>query len=228
MERIAFIGGFDKTDMTLLIARTLTLMKFKVLVVDTTVQQKTRYVVPVMKPDVSYVATYFDVDVACGFKTMQELNSYYTQNGIPFQYDYILFDIDTLYYYMSFNISGQEKQFFVTGFDTYSLRRGLSCFSRLLQPVHVQKVYFTKYMIQEEDDYLNYISKDYKIDWDKEIVFYPFETADLDANFVNQRNQKLRLTGLSTPYCDSIGYMAELITKKSTGDVKKAMKQMMN
>ncbi len=228
MERIAFVGGFDKTDCVLLVARALTLMKYKVLVVDTTVQQKTRYIVPVMKPDAQYIATYFDVDVACGFRSMQEINTYCANNGISFQYDFILLDIDTLYYYVSYNITGQERQFFVTGFDTYSIRRGLSCFSRLLQPIHVQKVFFTKYMIQEEDDYLNYLSKDYKIDWDKEIVFFPFETADLDANFVNQRNQKLRLAGLSTPYVDSIQYLTEIISKKGNGDVKKAIKQMMN
>ena len=83
-------------------------------------------------------------------------------------------------------------------------------------------------MEQVEDDYLNFLSKEMRIEWDQEIIFFPFETADLDANFVNQRNQKIRLAGLSTPYVDSVQYMTEIISKKGNGEVKKAIKQMMN
>ncbi len=226
MEKITFVGGYDKTDLVLSIARILTLMNNRVLVLDTTVQQKTRYIVPVMKPAAQYVATYFDVDVACGFRTMEELAAYYTQNGLNLQYDYLLLDIDSLYYYVSFGVSPNDKQFFVTSFDTYSLRRGLSCFARVMQPVHVRKVYFTKKMEQVEDDYLNFLSKEMRIEWDQEIIFFPFETADLDAIFDNQRKQRIRLNGLSTPYCDSVQYICELITNKSQRDVAKAMKQM--
>jgi len=226
MERVAFIGGYDKTDLILLIARVLTLMNHKVLYIDTTVQQKTRFIVPVMKPGNQYVTTYHDIDVACGFRTMEELNLYYQQTGQPFQYDYVLFDIDSLYYYLSFAITPNDKQFFVTSFDIYSLRRGLSCFARVVNPVHVHKVFFTKYMVQEEDDYLNFLSKDLRVQWDNEIVFFPFETADQDALFVSQRKQKIRFAGLSTPYCDSVQYMCEIITDKGQGEIKKAVRQM--
>ena len=58
MEKVAFIGGYDKTDLILSIARILTIMQRKVLFVDTTVSQKTRYIVPAMRPGPQYVTTY--------------------------------------------------------------------------------------------------------------------------------------------------------------------------
>ena len=36
MEKVAFIGGYDKTDMLLQIAKILTVLKNKVLLIDTT------------------------------------------------------------------------------------------------------------------------------------------------------------------------------------------------
>ena len=45
MDIIGFIGVYDKTDLLLNIAKILTKMQKKVLIVDTTLEQKTKYVV---------------------------------------------------------------------------------------------------------------------------------------------------------------------------------------
>ena len=48
--KIGFIGAYDKTDLIIYIAKILTTLKKKVLVIDATTKQKARYVVPVINP----------------------------------------------------------------------------------------------------------------------------------------------------------------------------------
>ena len=43
MKKVAFIGGYDKTDLILYIARILTVLGNKVLMVDTTLTKKTKF-----------------------------------------------------------------------------------------------------------------------------------------------------------------------------------------
>ena len=45
MKKVGFIGTYDKTDLILNIAKILTTMKKKVIVVDLTLTQKAKYVV---------------------------------------------------------------------------------------------------------------------------------------------------------------------------------------
>ena len=55
MDIIGFIGVYDKTDLLLNIAKILVTMKKRVLIMDTTIEQKTKYVVPSINPTTSYV-----------------------------------------------------------------------------------------------------------------------------------------------------------------------------
>ena len=50
MDIIGFIGVYDKTDLLLNIAKILATMKKRVLIMDTTIEQKTKYVVPSINP----------------------------------------------------------------------------------------------------------------------------------------------------------------------------------
>lgn len=222
MEKIAFIGGYDKTDMLLQIAKILTVLKNKVLIIDTTTLQKSRYIVPVMTPSQKYITTYEDIDVAVGFKGFNEIQAYLGVQQLD--YNYVLLDIDSPMYYELYQVSPNDKHFFVTSFDLYNLRKGLGALTRLRAPVKVIKVYFTKDMLQEEDEYVNFLSKNLKVVWNEDIVFFPFETADLNAIYANQRQAKIKFTGLSNIYMDSIMFLVEEISGRSQGEVKKAVK----
>ena len=70
MEKIGFIGAYDKTDLILYIARTLVAMGKKVLVVDSTITQKAKYVVPVINPTTTYVTEFEEIDIAVGFENI--------------------------------------------------------------------------------------------------------------------------------------------------------------
>jgi hypothetical protein len=226
MEKVAFIGGYDKMDLILYISKILTVFGKKVLIIDTTTMQKSRYIIPVMTPAQRYITTYQDIDVAVGlFKGFEDIKSYLSVQELD--YDYVLLDIDNPAFYQLYQISPNDKHFFVTSFDLYNLRKGLNALTRIQTPVHVIKVLFTKYMSPDEDEYLNYLSKNLRIEWDKDIVYFPFETADLDAIFVNQRKSGISLTGLSSSYVDSVLFLTEIITNKSPGEVRKAAKNLL-
>lgn len=76
MEKIGFIGAFDKTDLILYVAKVLTELNKKVLIIDTTVLQKSRYIVPCVAPSKYYITEYEKFDVAVGFTNIEEIKKY--------------------------------------------------------------------------------------------------------------------------------------------------------
>ena len=208
MQKIAFIGSYDKADMMLYVGKILSIMGKKVLIVDATALQKTRYIIPTMQNLKQYITTFEKVDIAIGFESIDQIKKYKaTNDGDPFDYDYILLDIDSYRGYYYFGIKTEDKKYFVTSFDLYCLRRGLQVFKKLETPTAVTKVLFTKEMLAEEDQYLNYLSKNLKIQWNSDILFFPFELGDQNVIFSNQRSGRIRIKGLSTQYMYVIIYI---------------------
>lgn len=64
MEKVGFIGAFDKTDMLIQVAKIITMLGKRVIIVDSTISQKAKYVVPVINPTTTYVTEYDGFDVA--------------------------------------------------------------------------------------------------------------------------------------------------------------------
>ncbi len=225
MKKVAFIGSYDKADMIICIAKLLTIMKKKVIVIDATALSKTRYIVPTMQSSKQYITTYENVDVAIGFENFEQIKAYSSLSKTDeLDYDYALIDIDSYKGYYYFGIKPEDKKFFVTSFDLYSLRRGLQVLRKIPEPVEVKKVLFTKDMDPKERQYLNFLSKGIKIKWDEDIVYFPFETSDLNAIYSNQRSGRIQLKGLSATYIDGIEYLVEEISDASQGEVKKTVK----
>ena len=54
----------------------------------------------------------------------------------------------------------------------------------------------------------------------------PFETEDLYEIYQNQRYSRVKFTGLSMEFMDSLSFLIENITGLSRGDVRKAIKLM--
>lgn len=227
MEKIAFIGSYDKADMILYIGKIITNMRKKVLIVDSTALQKTRYIIPTMQAAKQYITTFENVDIAIGFQTLEEIKQYKGLNkNEALEYDYLLLDIDSYRGYYYFGVKTETKKYFVTSFDIYNLRRGLQVFRKLVEPTEVTKVLFTKDISKDEDDYLNHMSKGLKIKWNEDIIYFPFEIGDQNIIYSNQRTGRIRIRGLSTQYIDGISYMVEGITGGSPGEVSKATRML--
>ena len=73
MKKIGFIGAYDKTDLMLYVAKILATLKKKVLIVDNTITQKSRYIVPTMNPVVKYITDFEDIDIAVGFTDEEDI-----------------------------------------------------------------------------------------------------------------------------------------------------------
>ena len=80
-------------------------------------------------------------------------------------------------------------------------------------------------MLKEDDDYLNFLASDCKVNWDEERIYFPIENGDLNVIAENQRVQKIKFKKLSVQYKDSIGYIAQqILEQKSDSNIRKAIK----
>ena len=227
MNRINFIGAFDKTDTIIYIAKILAMMGKKVLIIDATVNQKAKYVIPTIDNDsMAYVTNFLDIDIAVGFMNYSAIKQYL---GMPesavFTYDYILVDIDNPRLLANFEVYDSKDNYFVTSSDLYSLKRGLEVLSGVETPLELTKIYFSNQMSKAEDDYLNFLSLGYKIQWQEEKIYFPLLSDDHDIIMENQRLLRIKFKGLTSGYRDSLIYLTGKICGDQYG-VKKAYKQL--
>lgn len=226
MKKIGFIGAYDKTDLILYVAKILTTLKHKVLVVDSTINQKARYIVPVINPTVKYVTEFEEIDIAVGFEDISDIKKYLgLAEEQEMEYDIILIDTDNIKGFNSFGLEEASKNYFVTSFDNYSLKKGLEVLTELKNPISLTKVYFSKEMLKEEDDYLNFLSLGYKVIWNEYRLYFPIENGDLSVIYENQRVAKIKFKKLSIQYKDGLAYLAEeILGNVSESNIRRAIK----
>ena len=145
MKKIGFIGAYDKTDLILYVAKILTVLGKKVLVIDSTINQKARYIVPVINPALKYVTEFEEIDIAVGFENIQDIKNYLgLSDNQDMEYDIILVDTDDIEGFHSYGLEEASKNYFVTSFDNYSLKKGLEVLGGLKNPISLTKVIFSK------------------------------------------------------------------------------------
>lgn len=229
MKTISFIGAYDKTDLLLYLAKIFTTMGKKVLIIDTTILQKAKYIVPIISPAKAYVTSYEDIDIAVGLYNYSSIKSYL---GLPehavLTYDYIFIDVDSIEEMRNFNISETNKKYFVTGFDSYSLKRGLEILEGMGETLELKKVLFSKNISYEEEEYFNYLALGTKVKWDDETIYFPLEQGDQGVIIENQMVQKIKFKKLTELYKESLLYIAnELVEDKAdVMNLKRAFKQL--
>ena len=223
MKKVGFIGGYKKTDLLLYIAKMLIIAGKKVLVVDTTIEQRAKYIVPSIDPTFSYITNYEDIDVAIGFKEIDEIQEYLASKDPD--YDYALIDIDRASTLLNFEMLNSFKNYFVTTFDLYSIKKGLETLSQIPEPMELTKIIFSKEILSEENEYLDFLSLGYKIKWDDYRVYFPFEMGDESAIIDNQRLARIKFKNLSPQYKESLMYIAEeLLGEKEVNNFIKSLK----
>ena len=227
MRKIGFIGAYDKTDFVMYLARILVETGKKVLLVDATLTQKAKYIVPVIKPSRSYVTEFEGIDIAVGFEKLDDIKEYL---GMPkladLNYDIALVDMVTVDAVKNYQIETFEQNFFVTSFDMYSIKKGLESISGLEQPINAYKVLFTKKATKEENEYLDFLSSGSKIIWNEEIILFPFEVGDQTVIYNNQRVSKIKFKKLSNQYKESLMYIAtKILNDTSEGVIRNAFRK---
>ncbi len=227
MKTIGFIGAYDKIDLIIYVAKALTVLGKKVLVIDNTIIQKARYIVPVITPTKSYVTEYEKIDVSVGFSNYEEIKRYLgIQEGKDIEYDYVLIDVDSIENFENFNIKNCEKNYFVTSFDLYSLKKGLEILNQIQEPIKLTKIIFAKDVLKEENEYLDYLALGTKVEWNEDYkVYFPIDNGDQSVIIENQRVSKIGIRKLSSNYKEGLYYIVEDITGDiSSQELKKAFK----
>lgn len=223
MKKIGFIGAYDKTDLLIYIAKLLVENDIKVLIVDATTLQKTRYTVPCIMPSRKYITTYEDMDIAIGFENLQEIMNY--TGAQEFNYDIMLLDIDNREAFEDFEMYTSDKNYFVTAFDNYSIKKGLETVGQSEEKMLMTKILFSKNMDRDEDEYLNFLSFYYAVKWSKEKIYFPFEAGDSSVIVQNQRNARISFKELSMQYKEGIlEIISQIAPEIRLGDVKKMLK----
>ena len=117
--------------------------------------------------------------------------------------------------------------YFVTGFDLYTLKKGLEILSGLTEVINLTKVLFSRTASKEDNDYLNYLSLGYKIVWNDEIIYFPFEVGDQSVIAENQRVAKIKFKKLSAQYKEALIYIVEqILNQDEYAKMKKIFKQL--
>lgn len=227
MKKIGFIGAYDKTDFILYVAKILVEMGKKVLLVDGTITQKAKYIVPVIRPSKSYVTEFEGIDIAVGFENFENIKQYLAlPQIIDLDYDIALIDLDTPDGVEKYGLEEFEQNYFVTSFDMYSIKRGLESISGLQNQIKATKVLFSKEVLKEEDDYLNFLSLGSKIVWNDERIYFPLEVRDQTVIYNNQRVSKIKFKKLSMQYKEGLIYIAsQILEHKEDSLLRKVFKK---
>ncbi len=223
MKKIGFIGATDKTDLIIYVAKIIKETGKKVLVIDSTVLGKARYIVPAISPSRLYITSFEEIDVAIGFNSLEDIKEYL---GIQeLDYDIVLMDIDSPEEFEMLNAKENDKNYFVTAFDNYSLKRGLEIIGKQEEKILLTKVLFSKEMLKEEEDYLNFLSFYYSIQWDKDKLNFPCENGDQSVIIENQRAAKIRFRNLSLDYKTGLESLAiQIIPDVKLNDIRRIMR----
>ena len=229
MKTIGFIGAYDKTDLIMNVAKTLVELERNVLVVDTTTLGKLKYVVPTISPTKSYMTSFEKIDFAFGFENMEQILKYVgleTQEGKnAMPYDYMLIDIDNGKNFEKFDLQRADANYFVTAFDLYSLRRGMTIIEEIKVPVRLTKVLFSYEITKSDEDYLEFISLEKNVVWNEYTIYFTILREDNQAMEENERVAQIRLKRLTNEYKDSLAIMVQDIIKDiNVNKVKKIIK----
>ena len=118
-----------------------------------------------------------------------------------------------------------DKNYFVTSFDTFSIKKGISIFQNLEVPIDLKRVYCSYDMTKEDEEYLNYISLGCKVNWNEYTMYFKVTGEDNKVFEENQRFEKIKFRKLSAYYKDTLAYFIQDLNKaESLGKIKKVMK----
>ena len=250
MEKVGFLGACDKNNLLMYVAKALTAMQKKVLVVDATIEQKIRYILPAINPTKSYLIEFEGIDFAVGFYNLKDICEYLGVKEQSFSqitetndegalknaqsnsmaeslpYDYVLINIDSPEGLENFGIEGAYKNYFVTTFDMYALKKGVDILFGIQNPLKVTKVLYNFDMKNENEEYLDYLSVDCKTIWNDTSVYLPRTAEDDEVIEENQRVFKIRIKKLSAEYQEGIMYIAQdILDEGSISKIKKSIKE---
>lgn len=173
MQVVGLVGYMDKYDFVMNLARTINIMEKSVLVVDATLDQKLKYVVPALDNiGRSYVTQYNNIDFAVGFNSMHDVENYMIEQGININlYDHILIDIDSPKGYELFRTRGINKTYLFLDTTVLSLSKNkemvkaMRVYTQQGDNLELSRVWFKAYLSRASQEYFDKQIEEYNVKW---------------------------------------------------------------
>lgn len=237
MKCIGFIGKSDKTELIGYISKIIAATGKKVIFLDATSTQKTRYTVRTIEGIGElnqYVVQHDSVEVAVGFNNMLELKKYLLSKGEDFnEYDYVMVDTDLEDMIEEYDLKSANELFFVSSYDKMYIHKGVEllkfvcALKRRTDPdgtVPMHKITFYSDIATADRKYIEKISDNLPIEWNQKTLDFPYDGGDLSVNIQNQYSNKFDIRMLSRSYKDALASTVEVITGEQLQTIKKVMK----
>lgn len=226
MKNYVFIGSFDKLDLLLYLSKIFNTLNKKIIIIDSTFEQKSRYIVPFISPTQKFVSRFENIDIAVGFQSFEELDGYMesTENA-KLDYDYAFVSTDTIEGFQGFYNEDTIKAYFTTSFEAYSIKRGLEALSMLTIPVELTKIIFSTQYNEKDNEYLEYLSSEYRVIWNDKIINFPYNINDIEVRIDNEKSNSINMKNLSQDYKFNLEYLInDMMPNINMAELKKIMK----
>lgn len=213
MKQVGFIGSYDKKDLLLNISKVLSNIGLKVLYVDATMMQRTRYMIQNTSSNnsMAYVSDYLGIDVAVGFMNLGQIAAYFRTNTLP--YDLIMIDSDNIQTIASFMIHQLEQIFLVTSFDQSEINKLLEIIKIINKPINVTEVLISSDLSSSQEKALHHKLLETEIKISKNKVQFADTNIDRKATLQNQLVREIRFKNYTNTYKDSLEYITALIAE---------------
>lgn len=138
-----------------------------------------------------------------------------------------MIDVDNEEAFKNLEMYTSDKNYFVTSFDNYSLKKGLEIVgkSRKKEKVLMTKILYAKNIKKADEEYLDFLSFNYAVEWSNGKIYFPFDNGDATIIIENQRSARISYIELSQEYKEGITNIVNQIAPEiSTTDIKKILK----
>lgn len=237
MKCIGFIGKSDKTELIGYISKIISATGKKVIMLDATSIQKTRYTIPTIEnvaEQSQYVVQHDGVDVAVGFSNMLELKKWLLSKGEDFnEYDYVMVDTDMQEMIEEYDLKSANINFFVSSYDKLYIHKGidllrfLCAIKRRTEPdgtIPITKLLYYSDINTADSKYIEKMYDNLPIVWADKSLNFPYDQGDLSVNIQNQYANKFDIKLLSKTYKEALANAVEIITEEPISTIKKVMK----
>ncbi len=237
MKSIGFVGQTDSNGFILCVARLMVAFGKKVIYIDATREQRTRYTVPTIissEKQEQYVTEFNGVQVAVGFNNILELKKYMYTKGEDFNdYDYVLIATNREEMCEEYDLKSANALFFMTTFDKFELQRGLEILKYLCAAkrredtearLSVSKVLTYTQVRTAGNNYINELIATAPVDWLGNDIELSYDQGDTSAFIQNQYSNKIEFKNISTQTQNGIIEATCRILEETRDRLKKTVK----
>ncbi len=231
---IGLVGYVNKTDFVINLSKTFMICNKNVLVIDGTVENKYKYIIPTLETkEQSYVTQYDGIDYAVGFKNMHDVENYICKDALNIGlYDYILIDIDNEAAYENMRTRGYDKTYFFVEHTNLSIAKNTEILKTMLifkpldKNLALTRVLFRYYITRASETYYENKLNNMPIDWSENSYDLAYDDMDRIADIESQQSGLIQVGKHTSAFINVISDMVSEVEKDlNASEVRKKIKK---